>query len=99
MFLLVPLQYSQVQYPMGYFLVDKVNFAAQCKLVKVLLVLTAGNGTKIVNVSCDVAVANQTMLSVLGCALDPTNSKLYFKHPQAVMFMALKTIMLSAKIG
>ena len=40
-FLLVPLTFSKFQYPVGYFLVDKVNSQVQTELVKSLLALTA----------------------------------------------------------
>lgn len=81
-FLLVPLRYSPLQYPVGYFLVDKVNSRVQCELVKSILSVTAEKGIRIRNITCDGAAANQTMLAMLGCSLDPTNPKPYFQHPQ-----------------
>lgn len=80
-FLLVPLKYSDLQYPVGYFLVDKVGSKVQGELVKTLLTLTAEKGIRIRNITCDGAAANQAMLTALGCSLDPTNPKPYFQHP------------------
>ena len=80
-FLLVPLQYSPLQYPVGYFFTKKLSSRVQCELVKNLLTITAEKSIKIRNITCDGAAANQSMLSTLGCSLDPTNPVPYFKHP------------------
>lgn len=80
-FLLVPLQFSKTQYPIGYFLVDKVNSQIQLELVNTVLHLTAERGIKVRNITCDGASANQTMFSLLGCQLNPVDPKPYFKHP------------------
>lgn len=80
-FLLVPLQFSQYQYPVGYFLVDKVNARVQTELVNSLLHITAERNIRIRNITCDGAAANQTMFKLLGCTLDPADPKAYFPHP------------------
>jgi hypothetical protein len=80
-FLLVPLKFSKTQYPVGYFLVDKVNSQLQLQLVNNILHLTAEKGIKVRNKACDGASANQSMLSLLGCQLNPVDPKPYFRHP------------------
>lgn len=80
-FLLVPLEFSKQQFPVGYFLVDKVNSQVQMELVNTILDMTAQRGIRIRNITCDGAAANQTMLSKLGCILNPLEPKPYFKHP------------------
>lgn len=80
-FLLVPLSFSMTKYPVGYFLVDKVNANVQCQLVQSILHLTAAQGIKIRNITCDGAAANQAMFSQLGASLDVMNPKPYFQHP------------------
>ena len=82
-FLLVPLSYSKLQYPVGYFFVDKINSRVQTELVMSLLHITADKSIKIRNITCDGAAANQTMFSLLGCRMDPLDPKPYFKHPKA----------------
>ena len=80
-FLLVPLQFCKTQYPVGYFLVDKISSTIQLELVNNLLHLTAEKGIRIRNITCDGASANQTMFSLLGCQMNPVNPKPYFSHP------------------
>lgn len=80
-FLLVPLKFSKMQYPVGYFLVDKINSQIQLQLVNNILQLTAEKGIKIRNITCDGASANQAMFTLLGCKLDPLDPKPHFKHP------------------
>lgn len=80
-FLLVPLTFSTFQYPVGYFLVDKVNSRIQTELVKSILELTATKGLRIRNITSDGAAANQTMFGLLGCMLDANTPKPFFQHP------------------
>lgn len=80
-FLLVPLGYSNFQYPVGYFLVDKVNSRVQTELVNALLHLTAEKNLRVRNITCDGAASNQAMLNLLGCSMDPLDPKPYFSHP------------------
>lgn len=80
-FLLVPLKFSQTQYPVGYFLVDKINSQIQAELIKTLLIITGNSGIKIRNITCDGAAANIASLNILNCTLDAVDPKPFFKHP------------------
>ena len=80
-FLLIPLVSNKMYYPVGYFLVDKITSRVQAELVKTVLQLTASEGLKIRNITCDGAASNQRMLSLLGCIIDPFDPKSYFEHP------------------
>jgi hypothetical protein len=81
-FLLVPLHYSVMKYPVGYFLVDKVNADIQTRLVQNLLSITAEKGVLLRNITSDGASANIAMFSALGADLEILNPKPYFNHPQ-----------------
>lgn len=76
-FLLVPLL-SRGRFPVGYFLVDKIDATAQAYLIKQCLELTAEHGLRIINVTCDGCAANISTLQKLGARI-PEQPK--FKHP------------------
>ena len=80
-FLLVPLK-SSMQYPIGYFLVDKVNADIQSQLVTTALRLTADHGLTIHNITFDGASANISTAQRLGVDLPSLPEKPSFKHPQ-----------------
>lgn len=79
-FLLVPLKGVSSQYPIGYFLVDKVNAEVQAELIKTALALTAEKNLRICSVTCDGCAVNISTLNILGCHLDPENCVPYFNH-------------------
>lgn len=82
-FLLVPLKGPCIQYPIGYFFVDKVKTTVQRELVNTALILTAEKGIKIRNLTSDGAMANQSMFTALGANMDVSDedATYSFKHP------------------
>ena len=80
-FLLEPLKGKATQYPIGYFLIDKVNCQVQTELIKTALQLTAAKSLKVCSITCDGCAANMSTLALLGCRLDPEDCKPYFRHP------------------
>ena len=80
-FLLVPLRYSKMQYPVGFFLVDKVSSDIQARLVQNILGITSEKGIRIRNITCDGAAANLAMFAVLGANLNLHEPQPFFCHP------------------
>ena len=80
-FLLVPLL-GGVRYPVGYFLVDKIDSDVQSQLIRQCLEWTAESNIKIVNITCDGCQSNMTTLKKLGADIPHQN---YFTHPSQQM--------------
>lgn len=80
-FLLVPLKGRRVQYPIGYFFVDKVNARVQSELINTALLLTGEKGLRVRSVTCDGCAANISTLTMLGCTVEPERPLACFKHP------------------
>lgn len=77
-FLLVPLVGGRARYPIGYFLIDKIDGAAQANLISQCLSLTAEYGIKVLNITFDGCNANITTAKKLGANLPQNN---LFNHP------------------
>ena len=80
-FLLVPLKGVTIQYPIGYFLVDKINAQVQAELIRTVLTLTAEKNLRVCSITCDGCAANISTLNNLGCHLNPKGCIPYFNHP------------------
>lgn len=80
-FLLVPLKGPRVQYPIGYFLVNKISGRIQSQLINTALVLTSEQGLHVRSVTCDGCAANISTLTMLKCTINPEQPTACFKHP------------------
>ena len=79
-FLLVPLKGVSMQYPIGYFFVDKVTAQIQTELIKTAITLASEKNLRICSVTCDGCAANISTLTMLGSNLDPENCSPCFTH-------------------
>ena len=77
-FLLVPLKGPCRQFPIGYFLVDKVNSRVQSELIKTALILTGEKNLQVRTITCDGAASNQSCFKLLGCEGEAVPA---FAHP------------------
>lgn len=93
-FLLVPLL-SRARYPIGYFLIDKVDATTQASLIKQCLVITAEHELNVLNVTCDGCPSNISSLQKLGANIPDTP---YFKHPIKEYEVTKTVTILSVKI-
>lgn len=80
-FLIVPLNGPNMQYPIGYFLIDKICASVQAELIKTALTLTAEKGLRIASVTCDGCPANISTLKMLGANLSMESLDPSFPHP------------------
>ena len=79
-FLLVPFNGS-TQYPLAYFLCDKVNSEVQAQLITTALHLTADHGLRVRNLTMDGAQANISTAKRLGVDLLNFPEQTWFAHP------------------
>lgn len=78
LFLLVPLCGGGKRYPIGYFLVNKINASSQAQLIKQCLILTADYSLKVLNITFDGCSTNVSTAVKLKATLPLQN---FFKHP------------------
>lgn len=80
-FLLVPLHGPTRQYPIGYFLVDKIKSNIQAQLITTALHITAEKGIVVHAVTGDGCAANLSTFNLLGCNIDLDRPVFHFTHP------------------
>lgn len=76
-FMLVPLCGGK-RYPIGYFLINRINAQTQAQLLKQCLILTAEYGIKVLNITFDGCSTNMSTAAKLNASLPHQN---LFKHP------------------
>ncbi|KZC08093.1 THAP domain-containing protein 9 [Dufourea novaeangliae] len=75
---------GQWKWPIGYFLINKINSTVQAQLMVNALNLLADSGVKVWSVTCDGTATNISTLQLLGCNLiaeNFVNMKTFFNHP------------------